>query len=66
MVNLSICTCIHAYFYSYITGDVALVKLGMNEDDYAYFCTDIDFVIHAAANVNLVYPYSVRTFVLFN
>ncbi|XP_069130390.1 uncharacterized protein [Argopecten irradians] len=41
-----------------IKGDVALMKLGMNEDDYTYLCTEIDYIIHAAASVNLVYPYS--------
>lgn len=34
--------------------------MGMNEDDYTYLCTDIDFIIHAAAYVNLVYPYEVK------
>lgn len=42
-----------------LTGEVALVNLGMNDDDYNYLCTDTDFIIHAAAAVNLVYPYSV-------
>lgn len=42
-----------------LTGEVALVNLGMNDDDFNYLCTDTDFIIHAAAAVNLVYPYSV-------
>lgn len=42
-----------------VIGEVALVNLGMNDDDYNYLCTDTDFIIHAAAAVNLVYPYSV-------
>lgn len=33
--------------------------MGMNEDDFTYLCTDIDFIIHAAATVNLVYPFAV-------
>lgn len=47
-----------------LTGEVALVNLGMNDDDYNYLCTDTDFIIHAAAAVNLVYPYSVSYNVL--
>ena len=42
-----------------VTWEVALVNLGFNDDDYNYLCTDTDFIIHAAAAVNLVYPYSV-------
>ncbi|XP_046369445.2 glycine betaine reductase ATRR-like isoform X1 [Haliotis rufescens] len=41
-----------------IKGNVALINLGMSEDDYTYLCTDIDFIIHTAAIVNLAYPYS--------
>ena len=26
---------------------------------YTYVCTDVDFIIHAAATVNLIYPYTV-------
>ncbi|XP_076070735.1 uncharacterized protein LOC143042341 [Mytilus galloprovincialis] len=44
-----------------VKGDVALINMGMNEDDYTYLCTDIDFIIHAAAYVNLVYPYEAFT-----
>lgn len=39
-------------------GNVALMKLGMSDDDYNYLSTDTDFIIHAAAHVNLAYPYS--------
>ncbi|KAH3843031.1 hypothetical protein DPMN_116538, partial [Dreissena polymorpha] len=39
-------------------GDVALINLGLPDEDYAYLCSDIDLVIHAAASVNLVYPYN--------
>jgi len=28
----------------------------MSDDDYAAMCYDIDYVIHAAAQVNLSYP----------
>ena len=45
--------------YFLVLGDVALMNLGMNEDDFTYLSTDIDFIIHAAAAVNLVYPYKV-------
>ncbi|KAK3605427.1 hypothetical protein CHS0354_007509 [Potamilus streckersoni] len=41
-----------------VQGDVALVNLGMTEEEYTYLTTDIDFIIHAAASVNMVYPYS--------
>ncbi|GFN88138.1 linear gramicidin synthase subunit d-like, partial [Plakobranchus ocellatus] len=41
-----------------LKGNVALMYLGLDEADYTYLCTDIDFIIHAAAAVNLVYPYS--------
>ena len=37
------------------------MKLGMSDDDYTYLSTDTDFIVHAAANVNLAYPYSVST-----
>ena len=35
------------------------MHLGLDEADYTYLCTDVDFIIHAAAAVNLAYPYSV-------
>ena len=35
--------------------------MGMSEDDYTYLCTEIDVIIHAAAYVNLIYPYQVLT-----
>ncbi|KAK7873449.1 hypothetical protein R5R35_000229 [Gryllus longicercus] len=40
-----------------IKGDITLVNLGMTEDDYAYLSYEIDTIIHAAATVNLIYPY---------
>ncbi|XP_022103047.1 uncharacterized protein LOC110985905 isoform X2 [Acanthaster planci] len=40
-----------------ITGDVSLLRLGMMEEDYTYLTFEIDSVVHAAAYVNLVYPY---------
>nr|CAB3237767.1 N-(5-amino-5-carboxypentanoyl)-L-cysteinyl-D-valine synthase-like [Phallusia mammillata] len=40
-----------------MTGDVALAELGMSEEDYTFLSYEIDYVIHAAAYVNLVYPY---------
>ncbi|GAB1602662.1 uncharacterized protein LOC115218372 [Argonauta hians] len=41
-----------------VKGDVAIASLGMNMDDYLHMCTEIDFIIHAAALVNLAYPYN--------
>ena len=43
------------------TGDVAIVNLGMNEEEYMHMCTEVDFIIHAAASVNLAYPYIVSS-----
>ncbi|ESP02708.1 hypothetical protein LOTGIDRAFT_171783, partial [Lottia gigantea] len=40
-----------------LTGEISLFKMGMTEEDYTYLCTDVDFIIHAAAAVNLAYPY---------
>ena len=40
-------------------GDVGLVSMGIDADDYTYLSTDIDYIIHAAAYVNLIYPYQV-------
>ena len=42
-----------------ILGNVALINLGLSEEEYTYVCTDVDFIIHAAATVNLIYPYTV-------
>ena len=33
--------------------------MGMKEEDYNYLCTEIDIILHAAAYVNLIYPYQV-------
>lgn len=41
-----------------VVGDVALRNLGMSEDDYSLLCDSIDYIIHAAAYVNLIYPYA--------
>lgn len=40
-----------------IKGDIAVVNLGMNEDDYVYLSYEVDTIINAAAMVNLIYPY---------
>ncbi|ELT91027.1 hypothetical protein CAPTEDRAFT_189369 [Capitella teleta] len=40
-----------------VAGDVALVNMGLNPEDYEFFSCEIDVVIHAAAQVNLIYPY---------
>ncbi|KAL4230934.1 hypothetical protein ACF0H5_011308 [Mactra antiquata] len=41
-----------------LKGDVALINMGLSDEDYTYACSDVDLVIHAAASVNLVYPYN--------
>lgn len=43
--------------FNYILGDVSLIQFGMSDDDYGAICYDIDYVIHAAAQVNLSYPF---------
>ena len=40
-----------------IAGDVGLSRLGCSEEDYHFLSLNIDVVIHAAAMVNLIYPY---------
>lgn len=42
-----------------IAGDVALIKLGLTDEDYFFLTYEVDIVIHAAAYVNLIYPYQV-------
>lgn len=42
---------------SFVKGDVSLIKLGMSEEEYVHLSSEIDFIIHAAAAVNMVYPY---------
>ncbi|XP_050537486.1 uncharacterized protein LOC126903364 [Daktulosphaira vitifoliae] len=47
-------------FYSRVTtlkGDISLVKFGLADEIYDTLCLDIDYVIHAAAQVNLSYPF---------
>lgn len=41
-----------------IPGDVSLPHLGMDTDEYMFMQQFVDVVIHAAAIVNLAYPYS--------
>ncbi|PNF30886.1 hypothetical protein B7P43_G06094 [Cryptotermes secundus] len=41
-----------------IKGDVSLLNLGMSEEDYVCLSYTVDSIIHAAATVNLVRPYS--------
>ncbi|VDK29103.1 unnamed protein product [Gongylonema pulchrum] len=40
-----------------IAGDVALIHLGLTEEDYLFLTYEVDTVVHAAAYVNLIYPY---------
>ena len=42
-----------------VLGDVGLLHLGMSLNDYQYLSTEVDVVVHAAAYVNLIYPYQV-------
>ncbi|XP_050430668.1 uncharacterized protein LOC126839393 isoform X2 [Adelges cooleyi] len=47
-------------FYSRVTvikSDISLHKFGLDDADYDALCYDIDYVIHAAAQVNISYPY---------
>ena len=41
-----------------LVGDTSLGGLGLDSDDHAYLAQHIDVVVHAAAQVNLLYPYS--------
>ncbi|KAJ9589457.1 hypothetical protein L9F63_017318 [Diploptera punctata] len=40
-----------------MTGDVSLLNLGLSDADYTYLACEVDSIIHAAAFVNLIYPY---------
>ncbi|CAD5206504.1 unnamed protein product [Bursaphelenchus okinawaensis] len=40
-----------------VSGDIALIKLGLSEEHYHFLTYDIDVVVHSAAYVNLIYPY---------
>jgi len=40
-----------------VKGDISLVNLGLSEEEYAHFAVEIDFIVHAAAAVNLIFPY---------
>jgi amino acid adenylation domain-containing protein/thioester reductase-like protein len=40
-----------------IAADVALFQFGLSDEHYHFLTYDIDVVIHAAAYVNLIYPY---------
>lgn len=41
-----------------LVGDAALESLGLESEDFDYLGQHVDLVIHAAAQVNLVYPYT--------
>jgi len=41
------------------------MNMGLIEDDYLYLCTEIDYIVHAAAHVNLIYPYEVMVNVIY-
>lgn len=41
-----------------IRGDIGLENFGLSEDEYSSLSFDIDWIIHAAAHVNLILPYS--------
>lgn len=40
-----------------IVGDISLKSFGIEEEDYMFLTRTIDIVVHAAAQVNLIYPY---------
>lgn len=42
-----------------VSGDVALRRLGLSEEEYLFLTYEVDTVIHAAAYVNLIFPYQV-------
>lgn len=42
-----------------VSGDVALLRLGLSEEEYLFLTYEVDTVIHAAAYVNLIFPYQV-------
>jgi len=49
-----------------VKGDVSLIKLGVSEEEYVHLSSEVDLIIHAAAAVNMVYPYQVwKMFLLF-
>ncbi|MCP9258569.1 Non ribosomal peptide synthase [Dirofilaria immitis] len=40
-----------------VAGDVALIRLGLIEEEYLFLTYEVGTVIHAAAYVNLIFPY---------
>ena len=42
----------------YVEGDASLTEFGLEREQYFYLCTSVDRVLHAAAQVNLIYPYT--------
>ncbi|XP_039290214.1 linear gramicidin synthase subunit D-like [Nilaparvata lugens] len=40
-----------------IDGDVSLLNLGLSDDAYNSLAPEIDFIIHASAKVNLIFPF---------
>ncbi|XP_039289443.1 linear gramicidin synthase subunit D-like isoform X5 [Nilaparvata lugens] len=40
-----------------IDGDVSLLNLGLSDDAYNSLAQEIDFIIHASAKVNLIFPF---------
>ncbi|RZF48402.1 hypothetical protein LSTR_LSTR007569 [Laodelphax striatellus] len=40
-----------------IDGDVSLLNLGLPDDAYISLASEIDFIIHASARVNLIFPF---------
>jgi amino acid adenylation domain-containing protein len=41
-----------------IEGDASLTEFGLEKEHYSFLTTSTDRVLHAAAQVNLIYPYS--------
>jgi len=40
-----------------LVGDAGLQNMGLDDDEYHFLSQHVDTVVHAAAIVNLVYPY---------
>ncbi len=41
-----------------MVGDLSAPQLGLNTDDYATLCEEVDTIIHNGATVNSVLPYT--------
>lgn len=60
LVVFTLRSCCCSERVSTIAADIALVQFGLSEEHYHFLSYEIDLVIHAAAYVNLIYPYKVN------